>query len=115
GPASARNRGIRAAQCRRVAFLDADEEWHPDKLWAVLTVWEEWPDVKVFGHRRVWSSSAGALDEWRTSRISKPGNIRLLLKRDFLRRNPLPTSSVVMERSLGTIFPSGQRRAEDFG
>ncbi len=32
GPGAARNRGLEAAQCELVAFLDADDEWQPEYL-----------------------------------------------------------------------------------
>lgn len=36
GPARARNRAIRVATGRWIAFLDADDMWHPDKLLLTL-------------------------------------------------------------------------------
>lgn len=32
GPASARNRGVFSAEETFIAFLDADDRWHPEKL-----------------------------------------------------------------------------------
>jgi hypothetical protein len=43
GPASARNTGIRASRGRLIAFLDADDEWLPDKLAAQVEYYEAHP------------------------------------------------------------------------
>jgi glycosyltransferase involved in cell wall biosynthesis len=54
GPAAARNAAIRAASSEWIAFLDADDAWHPDKIerqipclgdpqLGVLSAWSRWP------------------------------------------------------------------------
>jgi len=40
GPGSARNRGIREAKAKYVAFLDADDEWLPDYLSSSLVIFQ---------------------------------------------------------------------------
>jgi len=47
GPAAARNRGVREAQGRFVAFLDADDLWLPGKLAEQLKVFETRPEAAV--------------------------------------------------------------------
>jgi glycosyltransferase involved in cell wall biosynthesis len=47
GPSIARNRGIAEANGRWIAFLDADDVWHPDKLAVQLDTAERHPSAVI--------------------------------------------------------------------
>jgi glycosyltransferase involved in cell wall biosynthesis len=47
GPATARNQGLSAASGEFVAFLDADDLWHPEKLERQLARFDARPDLDV--------------------------------------------------------------------
>jgi glycosyltransferase involved in cell wall biosynthesis len=48
GVSAARNRGIIEAKSELIAFLDADDEWHPDFLKTILEMKSQFPDGSVF-------------------------------------------------------------------
>lgn len=56
GPAAARNLGLRAALGDFVAFLDADDLWHPEKLARQMAQLQKRPDVDLCfaGYRNFW-------------------------------------------------------------
>jgi len=47
GEAAARNRGLSMAQSEYVAFLDADDLWHPEKLDRQIAQFEEKPEIDL--------------------------------------------------------------------
>jgi glycosyltransferase involved in cell wall biosynthesis len=52
GVSSARNHGIREARADLVAFLDADDEWHPELLATILRLRQRHPECGAYGAAR---------------------------------------------------------------
>jgi glycosyltransferase involved in cell wall biosynthesis len=55
GPATPRNRGIDAAKADWICFLDADDNWYPDKLRTVAGIIAANPDVDLVCHNEMLS------------------------------------------------------------
>ncbi|CAM4414648.1 MULTISPECIES: glycosyltransferase family 2 protein [Pseudoalteromonas] len=48
GVSAARNVGVRAANAEFVAFLDADDVWHDDFLSNIQSLYQTFPDARIF-------------------------------------------------------------------
>jgi glycosyltransferase involved in cell wall biosynthesis len=109
GPSHARNLGMRQAKTEYIAFLDADDTWHPRKLEIQYAWMQSHPDVALTGHKiEVLSDSSPEVSVPSELIAKKVSKWRALLS------NPFSTPTVMMKKDLPHIFEEGQHHAEDY-
>lgn len=109
GPGSARNAGWAVATQPYIAFLDADDSWHPEKI-ALQWAWmQAHPEIDVSGHRSVIVSIE-------KSPLQPLGEMsaRTLSVNALLWSNVLPLRTVMLKTRLIERFLPGKRQAEDY-
>ena len=109
GPGVARNTGWNAASGDYVAFLDADDSWHPQKLEIQIAYMESAPWASFSGHHYLVSEQ-GFSEIFVTG---SPGSREVRLH-SFLIRNLFSTPSVVVRRNLKHRFSEDREMAEDY-
>jgi glycosyltransferase involved in cell wall biosynthesis len=92
GAGAARSAGTRAARTDLIAYLDADDAWHPDKLEKQLDAFRD-PEVGLCGAASQWIDASGAI-----LRVYNPA-ISGYITREMLARNYVITSSAVVRRA----------------
>lgn len=109
GPSIARNRGWDAATQPYIAFLDADDAWHPMKLLVQCQWMLSHPSVALTGHGHLWVvSTAPEVD------LPREWCARQVAPRRLLVSNRLATSTVMLRRDVPNRFDAAKRYSEDY-
>ena len=109
GPAAARNAGWELATQAYLAFLDADDTWHPRKLEIQYDWMARHPDIAMSGHPCRRLRPGVQIEEPRAEvGVSAVGRWRVL------RSNPFQTPSVMLRRDIPFRFPTDMCYAEDY-
>lgn len=109
GPGVARNVGWEAASSPYIAFLDADDAWHPRKL-EIQTAWmEAHPEAALTGTR---TAVRGMLDN--LPPLTDSFDVKSVTFHRLLFVSMLPTRSVMIRASVANRFVPGKRYSEDY-
>lgn len=109
GPGSARNAGWVAAQGEYVAFLDADDAWHPKKLELQYSWMHAHPEVALTGHGTMRLKADEILDAPIGLLSGHP-----ITARKLLLSNRFPARSVMVRKDIPFRFSPGKRHSEDY-
>lgn len=112
GAATARNVGWNSAAQPFVAFLDADDTWHPKKIEQQYAFMAKHPEVVLCGHRHRQMP-------WRAPRTQSDHESALMdgcvavTKWQMLLSNRFITPSVMVRKEISYRFREGKRYMED--
>lgn len=114
GAASARNAGWNVATQPFVAFLDADDAWHPKKIEIQYGYMRQHPDVVLSAHLcRQLPQSARSAPAWRVQVTGEQYVEQDVTWTGLLLRHQFVTPSVMLKREIGPRFTEGLRHMED--
>lgn len=106
GPSVARNTGWEKSSSSLIAFLDADDTWHPEKLKIQYTIMIEDNDIVISGHECALDNKNTALRDTK---------FHIVRKNEILLSNIYRTTSTIMIRAkCEERFPKEKRHSEDY-
>lgn len=108
GPSVARNTAWNVATSEFIAFLDADDQWHPQKLEMQLNAMLANPACVMSFHDHVFGSSE-QFDSLPFAPITSQATLR-----SYLLRNRSATPTVMLRASVTERFSNTKRYAEDY-
>ena len=112
GAASARNAGWSVATQPYIAFLDADDAWHPRKIEIQHNYMQQHPDVALSGHLcRQLSARTPEVPTWP---IDWDGASQAITWSQLLLKHQFVTPSVMLQRKIAVRFFEGARHMEDY-
>jgi glycosyltransferase involved in cell wall biosynthesis len=109
GSASARNAGWAIARQPYIAFLDADDSWHPQKIEIQYAYMAANPEVVLSGHAHRLLNKDEFEPNWSIGEYS----VRNVSKNALLLSNRFVTPSVMLKREMSFRFSEGKRHMED--
>jgi len=109
GAAVARNSGWEKATQDYIAFLDADDSWHRDKLRVQFGWMAQHPSAAMTGHQTQVMEKGQE-----TPAIKDDFFVREVSAQMILLRNLFPTRTVMMRRNVPFRFECEMRRLEDY-
>ena len=109
GPAACRNFLWEKAYSHYVAFLDADDSWHPQKLEIQYKIMEARPNTILTGHL----SQVFTIGSLGRNFMAAP-KVNYIKPNQLLFSNIFPTRSVMLKKDIPFRFDEGKRHAEDY-
>jgi glycosyltransferase involved in cell wall biosynthesis len=108
GPSAARNAGWEAATQPYLAFLDADDSWHPEKIRIQYRFMRDNPDIDISGHRCLW-----VRDDETLPQVPDKVMITKISVLDLVFGTRLSTPTIMLKRHIPFRFEVNKRYAED--
>jgi glycosyltransferase involved in cell wall biosynthesis len=111
GPSTARNIGWKAATQLYIAFLDADDSWHPQKIEIQYNWMKKHPNVALTGHKCKVINRQDGLKYPLLDHIKNP---KLVKDCHLLLSNRFKTPSVMLRSDIDRRFDKTKKYSEDF-